>query len=153
FDFCERVDTRACNRKVLESLVKCGAFDSLGSSRAQLFAEIDVALGRAASVQHDRARGQVSLFDAFDAQTAPAPAATQAPAGEEWPASQRLAYEKELLGFYVTGHPLAQYESILKNYALTPTHTALEMKGGEMVRMGGIVTNLRLTLTKAEQKQ
>jgi DNA polymerase-3 subunit alpha len=145
------VDTRACNRKVLESLVKCGAFDSVGEARAQLFASIDVALGRAAGVQQDRARGQVSLFGVFEAEIPQA--TTRIPTVPEWAASQRLAYEKELLGFYVTGHPLAQHEDILKRYELTPTSKALEMTANQMVRMGGIVTNFALRLTKAEQKQ
>ena len=153
FDFCERVDTRSCNRKTLESLIKCGAFDSLGQNRAQLFTLIDQALGRATSVQHDRARGQVSLFGAFDSQldSSPAPSQQQTTM-EDWPVNQRLAYEKELLGFYVTGHPLAQHEEILKRYDLTSTTKASEMQDRQMVRAGGIVTNLRNTFTKAEQK-
>jgi len=149
-DFCERVDMRVCNRKVAECLIKCGAFDSTGEGRAQLFALIDHALGRAASVQQDRARGQVSLFGAFDEQSSPPPARiANVP---EWPTSQRLAFEKELLGFYVTGHPLAQHADILEHYELTPTSKALEMTERAMVRLGGIVTNLRNTFTKAEQK-
>jgi DNA polymerase-3 subunit alpha len=150
YDFAERVDTRLCNRKVVECLIKCGAFDSLGQSRAQMAATIDHVLGRAASVQQDKARGQVSLFGAFDSEPAPPP--SKAPHVPEWPASQRLAFEKELLGFYVTGHPLAQHGDILERYELTPTSKALELTDRQMVRAGGIVTALRNTVTKAEQK-
>ena len=109
-NFCARVDTKKFNRKTLESLVKCGAFDWTGLDRARLFSEIEASLAAAASSQKDKASGQVSLFDAFE--SAP-PARSKKSAAEvpPWSKAETLAYEKELLGFYVTGHPLDEYRA------------------------------------------
>jgi len=99
------------NKRVIESLIKCGAFDSLGARRSQLMAVADKAMEAAAATQRDRAHGQVSLLDVL----APAgKAARQAPALPdlpEWERAQLLAGEKETLGFYITGHPLSEYRA------------------------------------------
>src|SRR6266705_548039 len=111
-DFCARVDLRLVNRRVIESLVKAGAFDSLGLPRAHLLAQTDAALESGQRVQRDRSEGQASFFDAL---IPPSAAPARREPGEvvpEWPDDQRLAYEKELLGFYVSGHPLAQYAAV-----------------------------------------
>ena len=92
------------NKKTLESLVKCGAFDWTGCDRAQLFAQVEAAMAAAASSHRDKAQGQVSLFDAFEA--APARPARIDLSVPPWSKAETLAFEKELLGFYVTGHPL-----------------------------------------------
>ncbi|NDF01456.1 MAG: DNA polymerase III subunit alpha, partial [Verrucomicrobia bacterium] len=104
-DFCERVDSRTVNRKTLEALIKCGACDSLNETRASMFAALDRVMARAASAAADRVRGQVSLFGMMEEPAAAAKVekAAQLP---EWPQHELLAHEKELLGFYVTGHPL-----------------------------------------------
>jgi DNA polymerase-3 subunit alpha len=117
-DFCSRVDTKRVNRKAVESLIRCGAFDWTGTERAQLFAEVDEAMAAAASAGRDRAAGQVSLFDAFD--SAPAkPAARRGPAVTPWTMEEKLAAEKELLGFYVTGHPLDRYRPLFEKGQFT----------------------------------
>src|SRR5262249_8350283 len=106
-DLCERVDSRSVNRKCLEALIKCGACDSLGQTRSTLFAQIEHALTRAASVIADRQRGQSSLFGALEEKASRSREfSVNLP---EWPQHELLAYEKELLGFYVTGHPLTPY--------------------------------------------
>nr|MBA2433701.1 DNA polymerase III subunit alpha [Chthoniobacterales bacterium] len=104
-DFCSRVDSRIANRKILESLVKAGAFDFLGRDRAELFACIEETLASAATAHRDRAVGQVSLFGDL-------PPAAITPRNRDyaqWSEREKLSYEKELLGFYVTGHPLDPY--------------------------------------------
>src|SRR5213596_3057736 len=103
-DFCGRIGTRIANRKMLESLVKAGAFDFVGRERAELFACIDESLSCAAAAQRDRTVGQVSLFD-----EATHAATTKRRVVTPWSDHERLSYEKELLGFYVSGHPLDAY--------------------------------------------
>src|SRR3989440_6832177 len=108
-DFCRRLDSRIANRKILENLVKCGAFDFLGRERAELFACIDESMAAAATSQRDRASGQVSLFDDM-----PAPA--RKPTSRRiipWTEHEKMSYEKELLGFYITGHPLDAHAALL----------------------------------------
>lgn len=147
YDFIERVDLRVCNRKVLESLIKCGAFDELGLQRSQLMAILDDELERGARLQKDRQRGQFSLLD--EMQEGPSPVgARKIPNIPEWPESQLLAYEKELLGFYVSAHPLTKYEKVLKNYASATTATLSEFPDQAEVTLGGIVGQFREITTK-----
>jgi len=145
-DFCDRIDTRVVNRKVIECLIKCGAFDALNPDRAQVYADMDYQLNRAAAAQHDRERGQSALFD-----VAPVNARKQTPgqpAAEVWTQSDLLAFEKELLGFYVTGHPLTQYADILRRYELASTTHLAQLQDGQATRLGGIVSKLVPKLTK-----
>ena len=145
-DFCDRIDTRVVNRKVIECLVKCGAFDALNPARAEAFAEIDYQLNRAAGVQRDRERGQAALFDS------PSVNVRQQTAGKAptivWSQSEMLAFEKELLGFYVTGHPLTQFADILRRYELASTNQLAQLQDGQATRIGGIINKLQKRLTK-----
>jgi len=148
-DFCERVDLRTVNRKVLESLVKCCAFDSVlprGGTRGQVFAEIDYQMNRASSLQRDRERGQAALFDVEPANARKQ--ATGKPPEVEWSQSEMLAFEKELLGFYVTGHPLTQYADILRRYELVSSGHLAQLQEGQATRIGGIVSKLQPKMTK-----
>jgi DNA polymerase-3 subunit alpha len=112
-DLCSRVDLRLVNRRVLESLVKAGACDSLGTTRAGLLSGLDQAMDLGQRRQRDREEGQASLFDALGGPPAPRPAAKAVTAGvPEWPQEEMLAYEKEVLGFYLSGHPLEQYREV-----------------------------------------
>jgi DNA polymerase III subunit alpha len=115
-DFASRLDSKVVNKRILENLVKAGALDWTGEGRARMFARLEAVVASATSAQRDRASGQVSLFDSLDF-AAPAPAARQTSAGdpaiEEWSKDERLAHEKELLGFYVTGHPLDKFRGVL----------------------------------------
>jgi DNA polymerase-3 subunit alpha len=112
-DFSNRLDSKSVNKRILENLVKAGALDWTGESRAQMFSRLEQVVASASSAQKDRAAGQVSLFDTMDfAAQAPASTAT-AVAVEEWTKDDRLAHEKELLGFYVTGHPLDKFRGVL----------------------------------------
>jgi DNA polymerase-3 subunit alpha len=149
-DLCERVDTRTVNRKVLEAFIKCGACDSLGGTRAGNFAQIDRALARGQSVAQDRASGQVSLFGMLDSAT-PAPRREPVPAAE-WSLAERLAAEKELLGFYVTGHPLDVFRPLLQAYSLTDTARIVGLAARTVTRLGGLVGAVQQGFSKKSGK-
>ena len=144
------MDTRSANRKVIECLIKAGACDSLGSNRATLWANLDHCLGRASAMAADKARGQSSLFDTFDA--APKAAPTKAVVLEEWPAGERLAAEKELLGFYVSGHPLEPFEAILRRYTLQTVEDLAGLANRSMARFGGLVGAVQQGVSKKSGK-
>jgi DNA polymerase-3 subunit alpha len=154
FDFCERVDARRVNRKGLEALVKAGAFDFEKRPRRQLFLSIERATERGASAQRDRAVGQSSLFGLLGATDVSAPAPVTAgeyiPA-EEWPEKERLAAEKEAIGFYVSGHPLHQYERELRRWA-RPAASVQRARREETVTVAGIVAQLRERPTKTGKR-
>lgn len=153
YEFCERVDLRLVNRKVIESLIKCGAFDTLGFYRSQLMAMLDRALESAVGVQKDRLRGQLSLFDQFEEEEGFKNNFQTTPKIREWPESQLLAFEKQLLGFYITGHPLAKYEEILKTYASCSTVGLVHQFDGREVAIGGIITKVKYTTTKKKNER
>jgi DNA polymerase-3 subunit alpha len=143
FDFCERVDHRKVNRRVVESLIKSGAFDSLWAVRSQMMAVLGEAIEVGQKIQRDRANGQFNLFEAMAADT-PSVVYPPFPDLEEWQESELLNYEKESLGFFITGHPLARYESILKKFANGDTQTIRESSEGRVVRIGGVVRDYKL---------
>jgi len=143
FDFCSRVDSKRVNRRVVESLVKCGAFESIHDNRAATWAALDGALESGASAQRDREIGQESLF----AMEGAVVAEPELPKAAAWADRERLAYEREALGFYVTGHPLEPHLPALRRFADT-TAAETEGKEGVEVRVGGLVTSLRETRTR-----
>lgn len=148
YEFCERVDSRLVNRKVIESLIKCGAFDSLGYYRSQLLAIVDKALEVAGGLQKDRMNGQFSFFDAFENQEEFKKTFHEIPDIPEWPESQFLSYEKTMLGFYITKHPLTRYEKIIRSYSACSTKFLASLKDGQDVILGGIISKLKITTTK-----
>ena len=150
YDLTEHADLRVVNRKVLESLIKCGAFDTMGHYRSQLFEILDKALTRSGEVQKDRERGQASFFESFDREAQSAPTL---PPIAEWPDHVRLAYEKEMLGFYVTGHPLERYKKELKSYSTVNTQTIHKRRDTEEVVIGGLVNKLKFTQTKKNNEK
>ena len=157
FDFAERVDTRRVNKKVVEALVKAGAFDFEKKPRRQLFDTIERAMDRGASSQRDREVGQASLFGMFE-QPASASKAPAMPAlkndyaaVEEWSEKERLSFEKESIGFYVSGHPLSAYEKELKRYA-RPCVAVQRARKDEKVTVAGIVAALRERPTKTGKR-
>src|SRR3989338_8459890 len=152
FDLTENVDLRVVNRKVLESLIKCGAFDSTGLFRAQLFAILDQALSMAGELQKDRESGQISFFDSFEKEHKFQKNLYTIPEIAEWPENEKLINEKEMLGFYVTGHPLERYQKELKSYSITTCALATS-KGGEEVVIGGLVSKLKFTQTKRKNEK
>jgi DNA polymerase-3 subunit alpha len=150
FDFCRRVDLHKVNKRMLEGLIKAGAFDSLGAKRSQLMAMLDQAIEDGASAQREREMGQTSIFgeevngsDAAHAHMQPA-----LPNVPEWDQAQRLKYERELTGFYITAHPLARYEATIHALATATTATITELSDGKEVRLCGIIAAVKAMLTK-----
>lgn len=143
FDFCERVDHRKVNRRVVESLIKCGAFDSIAARRSQIMSVLDEALEVGQKIHKDRTVGQFSLFETMttDNHDAMYPAF---PEVDEWNENELLNYEKESLGFFITGHPLARYESTLKKFANADTLKLHDFSEGRVVRLGGVVRDYKL---------
>jgi len=148
YHFCEHVDSRLVNRKVIESLIKCGAFDSIGLFRSQLMAILDKAMEVAGGIQKDRMGGQMSFFDTFEASGDFKKSFQEIPDIKEWPENQLLMFEKTLLGFYITKHPLTSYEKILRLYGSTNTMGLSNFKDGDFIYMGGILNKVKLTTTK-----
>jgi len=140
-EFCERTDSRLVNKKVIESLIKCGAFDSLGLRRSQMMAMLARTMDRANAMQREKALGQMLLFGDKGMDD-------EAPDIKEWPESQLLTFEKEMLGFYITGHPLAKYEKMLKEYSTADASGLKGLEDGARVRFGGIINKVKNTITK-----
>ena len=163
WEFCEKVDLRVMNKRVIESLIKAGALDSLGT-RGQLTAAVDKAMERAQKAQKDAAAGQSGLFGLFDETPARGRNGDDLPAAPDWEESVRLANEKEVLGFFVSGHPLDRYAEKLRNLTGVITIAeALERKpperrwGGQSdpadeILVAGIMHGLRVQKTRRDQK-
>jgi DNA polymerase-3 subunit alpha len=153
FDFTERVDPKAVNKRVMESLVKSGGFDSIGGNhhRGQLFAAIDSAIESGQRSQKSKASGQVSLFGGMmETMTVAEP---PLPNAEEWSKQELLKSEKETLGFYISGHPLQGYEAAMKDIANADVDSlATQFHHGAQVCLGGIIIELAVRTTKKGDK-
>ena len=147
-DFCRRVEHRHLNRRAVESLVKACAFDSLGIGRAQAMAALDGALEAGVREQRTAATGQTSLFSPEEA---PAFSASL-PDVAEWPARQRLAFEKEVLGFYVSGHPLNDHQEVIRRLANMDSRRLAELEGVHRVRMAGLIRSSKIRTTRAGRR-
>ncbi len=147
-DFCTRVDLRLVNRRVLESLVKAGAFDGLGLPRAHLMTTLDAALEAGQRQQRERAEGQGSFFDLLPKPVA-APAAEPVAVVPEWDSDELLQYEKEVLGFYVSGHPLARYHPLVESLGISSSSDLAGKSPGGRVLLFGQVAALKETSTKS----
>lgn len=152
-DFVERVDLGHVSKKALECLIKAGALDSTATGRARLLAALDGVLDAAAALRRHRAAGQLSLFDlagaaagAADSPTLAAPAAL--PEVPEWPPATLLAHEKEVLGFYLSGHPLAGWQGQLAAETTCPLAGLAEQGDAAAVAIGGMLTALRRITTR-----
>ncbi len=149
FDFCRRVDMTAVNRRVIESLIKCGAFDATQVSRARMIGALDDAMKTGQSHQRDESSHQIDIFAMLGT---PAKGASKPgdvyPQVTEWTSQETLAFEKEALGFYITGHPLDKFDRVL-NRITSGTISVLKEKAqpGE-IKMGGVVSALKLRNTK-----
>lgn len=151
-DFCQRVDFKAMSRKTVESLVRAGAFDEMNTNRAQLFTQIEKAVGQAASLARDRESGQGMLLmeepQAIKTKKKTAGFANQV---DDWPVRQRLDGEKELLGFYVTGHPVDEYEMDLRAFRNLDIGEAGEEAHDAPVRVAGVLCSKDVRLTKDQR--
>jgi DNA polymerase-3 subunit alpha len=149
YDFCERVDLRLVNKRVIESLIKCGAFDSLGAKRSQLLQILDHALEVGSCVQKEKANGQTSLFDTLDDFKK---TYQELPNIPEWPESKLLKFEKDLIGIYITSHPLAKYEEEIKKYTTCSTISLKELKDKTQVTIGGLIKSVKQISTKNDRQ-
>ena len=150
YEFCEKVDLRLLNKRVLESLIKSGAMDSFGR-RAQLMAVLDKAMEHAQKTQRDAESGQHGLFGVFQQEGADT-YETRLPEVPDWDEHTRLANEKEILGFFITGHPLEKYREKLENLRALSTEELAAMKSStgkdENLTTAGIIANLRVLKSK-----
>ena len=150
FDLARRVDTKNVNRKALEALVKCGAFDTLPGNRAQLLEAIDSALDIANRATRDRESGQVSLFgEVPDSAPALAPSLKIIPPPTTLEA---LAWEKETLGIFISGHPLSDVAEALVRGGATPVKDLRALEDDAPVSVAGLVTSVRRTMTKSQSQ-
>ncbi len=145
FDFCERVDLRAVNKRVVESLIKAGAFDSVNVDRALLYANVDRAMEWGQKKQREREVGQGGLFGMM---MGPGSEEGILDPSEHWSEGLKLKHEKETLGFYITGHPLRKYADEVKTFSNATTATLPEKPSGFDVAIGGIVSAVRHMRTK-----
>ena len=147
FEFCERVELKKVNKRVMESLIKCGAFDFIKEHRSRLMASLGDAMGHGQRVQKKKSDPQMGLFDmgtgGKDIINYP-----PMPKIAEWDEKQLLALEKESLGFYITGHPLESYKNILEKFTDTNTISIKDKNNEATVGIGGIVRNTKIIKTK-----
>ena len=147
-DFCMRVGTALVNRRVLEALIRSGAFDFSGVSRAVMVAQIDDALKITLRAESDAARNQIGLFG----KSHDAPSLPPRDAVEEWPQKEMLKYEKETLGFYITAHPLDKYDRELRRIGSLTTADLAAAPDGSQVRLSGVVQAVKLKNNKSGKR-
>jgi DNA polymerase III subunit alpha len=150
-DYCSRLDSKSVNRKTLENLIRAGAFDFTGRDRAELFERIDQALSAGASAHKDRRSGQVSLFGDLEM------AATPKTNGDTvhftpWSTIEKLGHEKDLLGFYVTGHPLDAHRAIIEGGDYTPISNLADQDDKGTVKIAGAISAFEKKFTRKEGK-
>ncbi|MDE0146022.1 MAG: DNA polymerase III subunit alpha [Nitrospira sp.] len=149
FDFCCRIDLHKANKRVIEGLIKVGAFDSMGAKRAQLTAVMEQTLDEANAIQKERALGQTSLFGTGEAGGSNPDALTRPlPSIDEWQQAQILQFERELTGFYITAHPLAQHAEAIRLLSTHNTATLHEAHEGREIKICGVIGSVKVTTTK-----
>ncbi|MDG1897525.1 MAG: OB-fold nucleic acid binding domain-containing protein, partial [Fuerstiella sp.] len=152
FDLTERVDAKALNKSALETLVKVGALDSLPGNRAQQLEVVDRAVQSAVAMARDKASGQMNLFGGDDDDVSTGSSSDEPqinlPDVPDWPKSQKLAIEKECLGFYLTSHPLAQHSKRIQRYAQTKNKDVADMEDGAPVTIAGMVGSIKIATAK-----
>ena len=151
-DFCSRVDLRTSNKKVIESLIKAGAFDSIHENRAQLLASMDDAIVEGQAVQRDRIKGQISMLSFFDDEEKEQHFQDKFIEVPDFSFKEKLEQEKEILGLYISGHPLDQYRPILDSLPnLLRCAELNDAKKEQKVAVGGIFNNVKVIYTKKER--
>jgi len=149
FDFCERIATSECNRSSIEALIKAGAMDCFAANRAQLLAGLDRALQAGSAAQADRKSGQKSLFEAFDeADEKQQDVNSSLPDVEEMDQRELLTCEKEVLGFFWSGHPLSPYAKQLADLCSHQSNRLEPTKDREQVTMGGMISSVKFSHVK-----
>jgi DNA polymerase-3 subunit alpha len=148
-EFCSRVEGSKVNRRVLEGLIQCGAFDSTEARRSQLFAGLDEVL-KICGANHDP--NQLNMFGAMDLRNGGSYGLFQLPEIDEWDEKERLRKEKEALGFYITGHPLAGFRMEIERFTTCSAQDLLNRPDKSQVKMAGVVENLKIKKTKRGDK-
>jgi DNA polymerase-3 subunit alpha len=151
YNFCERLDQRIVTRAAVETLVKAGAFDAITPNRSALFAAIPSALQSGTVLQEDRRRGQANIFDMFDGESESAvkeQVARSLPLVPEWSDSERLSFEKEALGFYISSHPLARHAESIHRYGTHRVQDIAQLEANSEVLIGGMLTGVRFMSAK-----
>ncbi|MCF6248661.1 MAG: DNA polymerase III subunit alpha, partial [Desulfobacula sp.] len=148
YDFCEHVNVSKVNKKVLEALIKCGAFDSFGMFRSQMMAVLEDALEHGSRIQKEKADSQLDLFADSNMGTALPVILPKFPDIEEWEENILLSLEKESLGFYITGHPLDKYKTLIQKYTSVNSISIQDAADGKMIRMSGTIKALKIHKTK-----
>ena len=148
FHFCENVDLRAANKQVLEALIKAGAFDNLGGGRHQMMAGLERAMESGAGLQADKQAGQMNFFGQMTGGNDYSNDHKRLPDVAPWPEPQMLAYEKEVLGFYVTSNPLSHHAEEINIYSTRNSSQLAEANGEKQIVIGGMITKIRYNLTK-----
>ncbi len=147
-DFCNRVDSRRVNNRVIESLIKSGSFDSLVGNRAQLVRLLPKAMDQAKAYQRDRQSGQMSLFAVSPSENAPSMTEIILPDIEEWSEREKLRYEKETVGFYITGHPLDTALHEMRTVTDSDISNLVNFNEGQPVRIGGLIRSCKQLKSK-----
>ncbi len=147
FDFCERIGSQGCSRATIEALIKAGAFDSTGGHRAQQMAVLDRALQSGVAAAADRRSGQKGLFEAFD-EDEQETAAQDLPNIPPFEEKDQLNMEKEVLGYYLTSHPLAEHESLLRTYCTHNSQSMTQLQHRDEVTLGGMLAAIKFSHTK-----
>jgi DNA polymerase-3 subunit alpha len=145
-DFSHKVDLRKVNKRVIESLIKCGAFDSLHPSRAAALAGLETVLEWAQGLERQSSNPQMGIFGAPPGRGSNGE--PRLPDVPDWPETQRLAFEKETMGFYLSGHPLTRHRDLLQRLATTDTQRIWDLADGREAVIGGVVNSLKETTTK-----
>lgn len=148
YDFCERVDPSSCNRSTIETLIKSGAMDSFGAKRSQLLAILDKALQAGAAKLADRKSGQRGLFDDEEENEPGASVQADLPDIPELPEKERLQGEKDVLGFYLSAHPLSEHETALRNLTSHTTVSLRQVSDRAEVIVGGMISSIKLAHTR-----
>ncbi|MBU1290769.1 DNA polymerase III subunit alpha, partial [bacterium] len=150
-DFCQRVDLRVVNKRVIESLIKCGAFDSIGARRSQLLAVLDVSLKNGQEYQKSKRNGQTSIFDLFEENSPDKNSGNyqdRLPDISEFSKNELLAMEKEMLGLYISYHPLNDYRERLKKIITSTSIELTNLSDRSRVVLAGVINNLKRKSTK-----
>jgi DNA polymerase-3 subunit alpha len=142
-DFCKRADSRKVNRRVVESLIKCGAFDVSGVHRSQMLTVLDELLERSQATQRKKGEAQLSMWTSSLKERE-----ENYPEIDEFPENQLIAFEKETIGFYISRHPLSRYQEEIKKVTDQDTSTLSGLKNGEEVKLCGLVSGLKEITTK-----
>jgi DNA polymerase-3 subunit alpha len=150
-DYCSRLDSKAVNRKILENLIRAGAFDFTGKDRAEQFERIDQALSAGASAHRDRRSGQVSLFGELEMAAAPRTNGDTVHF-TPWSTIEKLGHERDLLGFYVTGHPLDAYRELIEGGAYMRINDLADQEDKGVVKIAGSISAFDKKLTRKEGK-